>query len=162
MPGIFIYFTMAKNKSSNIPDYELLYIIPNKYSQDELNPIIEKIRQLIKDKEGNITFSEQWGKKKLAYPVKHFNHGYYNLVEFKMAGEGLAKVDRELRLMSEVLRHQIVKKEPTAGTIIEREKKTVSKLAQPVQPAPEKTAVKVDMKELDEKLDKILDSGDLL
>ncbi len=161
---------MAKNKTSEIPHYELLYIISNKYSENELAPIIDQVREIINDQEGNITFSEEWGKKRLAYPIKHFRYGYYNLVEFDLAGEKLTKVDRILRLANEILRHQIVNKKQKTVKTMEKEKKIAKKIAaekeREVKKEKEKIKAKskekVELKDLDEKLDKILETDDLL
>lgn len=159
---------MSKVKSSEIPHYELLYLISNKFSEDELAPIAEKISSAIKNNGGNITYSEEWGKKRLAYPIAGFRHGYYNLVEFDLTGENLEKVDRVIRMMSEILRHQVVKKRVKTKEEIERDKKIAEKIAakniesDKEQKEKEKDKDKVDLKDLDEKLDKILDTGDLL
>jgi len=159
---------MAKNKTSEIPHYELLYIVSNKYSENELAPIIDKVRKMINDQGGNITFSEEWGKKRLAYPIKHFRYGYYILIEFDLNGEKLAKVDRILRLANEILRHQIVNKKKKTAIKIEKEKKAakknVAKKEKEFAPAevPADKAKKVELKDLDEKLDKILETDDLL
>ena len=168
---------MAKNKSSEIPHYELLYIISNKYSENELKPIIDKVKKIISDQGGKITFTEEWGKKKLAYSIQHFNFGYYNLVEFDLIGEKLSSVDRTLRLDREILRHQIVNKKVKTEKEIEKEKEIAKKIdakkqqeikkAEKKEEKPEKKEKKekkekIDLKDLDKKLDKILDTDDLL
>lgn len=163
---------MAKNKTSKIPHYELLYIISNKYSENELGPIIDKIKKIINNNSGNITYTEEWGKKRLAYPIKHFRYGYYFLAEFDLSSENLAKVDMDLRMAGEILRHQIVNKKQKTAEEIEKEKKVAKKIAAKkekeltapdVRPSiPSDKKKKVELKDLDEKLDKILDTDDLL
>ena len=54
---------MAKNKKSVTPHYELLYIISNKFTEEEIKPIIEKVSKVITDNKGEITYTEDWGKK---------------------------------------------------------------------------------------------------
>jgi len=161
---------MSKVKSADIPHYELLYIISNKYSEDEVKPIVAKVDEIIKSRGGKITFKEDWGKKRFIYPIKGFRHGYYNLVEFDLAGAEVAKIDRALRLASEILRHQLVVKKVKSAAQIAEDKKIAAKItAKSLQE--EKTAKeqekakdkgKVDLKDLDEKLDKILETDDLL
>jgi len=159
---------MSRIKSSEIPHYELLYIISNKYSEDELGPIVDKVKNLIKENQGNITLSEEWGKKRLAYQIKSFYYGYYNLIEFDLAPDKLVKIDRMLRLMNEILRHQIVTKRIKTMAEIERDKKIAEKIAaksvteEKVAKEKVKTKEKVDLKDLDEKLKKILEAEDLL
>lgn len=161
---------MAKNKSGNIPHYELLYIVPNKYSEDELKPIFSKVNKLITDNEGKITYEEDWGTKKMTYSIKGFNHGYYHLVEFDASGEKVNKINHELRIDRDVLRHMIVSKAVVSEEEREAKKrkaekqmiKKVEEKAKQEEKPKENPKKKVDMKELDEKLDKILDTDDLL
>lgn len=157
---------MAKSKKVETPHYELLYIISNKYSEDELKPIIQKVGKIIKDNEGNITKTEEWGKKRLAYPIKHFNYGYYNLVEFDIEGGKTEKINRTLQMAREILRHQMVVKKVKTPAEIKKEKEISEKIATKAKEKEkleeEKIKGKVDLKDLDKKLDKILDTDDLL
>ncbi len=161
---------MSKTKSSEIPHYELLYIVSNKFSEDEVKPIAEKVTKIITDNGGKITLNQDWGKRRLAYAIKGFYHGYYQLVEFDLIGESLNKVDRSLRMSNEVLRHQIVAKKIKTPEEIEKEKKIAEKIA--AKNAEEeknenekekaKDKDKIDLKDLDDKLDKILDTDSII
>jgi len=166
---------MAKNKSNKVPHYEILYLISNKYTEEEVKPINEEVKKIITDNNGQITFIEEWGKRKLAYPIKHFNHGYYNLLECDLESSQVDKIDQALKLSNKILRHMIVVKvaktvEEVAKEkqlIIERQEKTRLKAEEKkkaVEPPvkEEETKKKVNLKDLDEKLDKILDTNDLL
>ncbi len=177
---------MSKVKSSDPPHYELLYLVSNKFSETEVKPIIEKVNSLITGNQGKITQSLELGKKRLAYAIKGFRFGYYNLVEFDMPGANLANVDHALRMMSEVLRQQIVLKQLKTEEQIKQDKRIAEKIAAKnlqaeklaqekntaKSPAPNKPAAisgakaadqdKVDLKDLDEKLDKILETDNLL
>ncbi len=161
---------MARAKTSEIPHYELLYIVSNKYTEDELAPIMDKTRKVISDNGGNITYSEEWGKKRFAYPIKHFQHGYYTLIEFDLDGDKLAEINRSFRMTSEILRYQIVRKQVKTAADIEQDKKIAAKIAAKATQEKEegekrkdkKDKQKVDLKELDKKLDKILEADDLL
>ena len=174
---------MSKVKSGETPHYELLYLISNKYSEEEIKPIAEKVNSLITNNQGKITQSVSLGKKRLAYPIKGFRFGYYNLVEFAMPGVSLINVGRALRLTSEILRQQVVSKELKTEEQIIQDRKIAEKIAarniKEEELAKEKTSArraapaadsavkaadkdKVDLKDLDEKLDKILETDNLL
>ena len=161
---------MSKVKSGETPHYELLYLISNKFSEDEVKPIIEKINSVITNNQGKITLAETLGKKRLAYPIKGFRYGYYILSEFDMVGENLINLDRALRMMNEVLRHQIVIKIVKTAEQIAQDKKIAEKIAartvkeekEVKEKIKETDREKVDLKDLDEKLDKILETNDLL
>ncbi len=88
----------------------MLYIIPNRFTEDEAGAIDGKVRKIIADKGGEINYGEDWGKKKLAYAIKGFNSGYYKLLEFDLWGKDLKEMDNSLKLSFEVLRHQIIRK----------------------------------------------------
>ena len=75
---------MSKVKSDKTPHYELLFIVPNKYTEEELKPILAKVRGVVEKNGGSITYNEEWGNKKMAYRIKGFTHGYYNLFEFDL------------------------------------------------------------------------------
>jgi small subunit ribosomal protein S6 len=165
---------MAKNKSAGTPHYELLYIISNKFSENELEPIVSKIAQLIAEGEGKITYDEDWGKRRLAYPIKTFTHGYYRLVEFDLTAVNLSRIERNLRMMPELIRHQIIKKEtkhanqPSAVLKEQQQPQPVVEMttakpikAEVVKPK-SKAKEKADLKELDEKLEKILENTDII
>ena len=67
---------MSRAKSSDIPHYELLCLFSNKFSESEVEPIRANVNKLITDNGGKITLEEYWGKRKLAYRVDGFRHGY--------------------------------------------------------------------------------------
>lgn len=151
---------MSKVKPSGNPRYELLYIISNEFSEDEVKPIAEKVNNLIKESQGDVVRSEEWGKKRLAYQIKKFNYGYYNLVEFNLPAVNLFKLERSIRLANDILRHQIVRKDPRkmAKARIIREVETIK----PVKEEKSEKEKRADLKDLDEKLDRILETSDLL
>lgn len=170
---------MSKTKNAGSTHYEALFIIPNKFTDDEAKVLAGKVEQIIVENGGTITHREYWGKKKLAYEIKRNAYGYYGLFEFDLEGKFLAKIDQTLRLSADVLRHQIVvKKAKTAEEIAkeqeirakidskkaeeEKEKEEKNKKASPsVMPAKAKDK-KVDLKDLDEKLEGILNADDLI
>ncbi len=163
---------MSKTKSSEIPHYELLYIISNQFSEDEAKKIADKTKQSIEKRGGKITLSEDWGKKRFAYPIKNFHYGYYELLEFDIPGEKLNEIERELRMSNEVLRHQVVNKKVKTAEEIAKQKKISQKIAARAaseeeaeivkEKEKEKDKDKIGLEDLDEKLDKILETDSLL
>jgi small subunit ribosomal protein S6 len=118
---------MAKNKSSRLPRYELLYIVSNKFTAEETEPIAQKIEDLITANNGTIVYRENWGKRRMSYPIKGFQFGYYRLVECDLAADKIAEVERFLRLSSDILRHQIVKRQPRTVEEILAAKEDIAK-----------------------------------
>jgi len=119
---------MSKSKKDTMPHYEMLYLISNQFSEDELAPVMDKVEKVITDNSGTITLKEDLGKKRLAYKIKQFRHGYYELLEFDAPADVLPKINNQLRLMSDILRHQILKTEPKTKEQLEKEAKVMSEL----------------------------------
>ena len=167
--------------------YELLYLVAASYSEEELNPIKTTIVDLISKYEGKITFEDNFGKKKLAYPVKKNTQGYYLIVEFDIDGEKLKDLNNEIKLTNEILRHVVIARKPgtdpatlsmsekiiTDGPRVRRKvnapRPTTSKPATTVT-SPQATEKKkeetkddskVKLDNLDEKLDELLE-GDIM
>lgn len=119
---------MSKTKTTEITHYEILFIVPNKFTDDEAKIVAGKIEKTITDNGGQIAYSEYWGKKKLAYEIKHNAYGYYGLFEFDLEGKLLAKIDQDLRLSTDVLRHQIIIKKKKTTAEISRDKEIRAKI----------------------------------
>lgn len=143
--------------------YELLYLVPGTYSEEELIPIKEKVKQLIEKHEGKITLEDSLGKKKLAYPIKQVRHGYYLLDELDLPGENLKKLERDLGLIPEVLRHQVIRKKLQAPSLIEitEEKIKKEKTREEKEEKKKTEKDKIKLEDLDQKLDEILE-GDIM
>jgi len=172
---------MSKTKTAGLSHYEILFIVPNKFTEEEAKTVTNSIEKVITDNDGKITLKEFWGKKRLAYEIKHNAFGYYGLFEFDLEGINLAKIDKALRLSTDVLRHQIVIKKTKTAEEIENEskikakidsKKASEKKAEESKNEKTKTSSeahvsktkdqRVDLKDLDEKLEGILNAKDLI
>lgn len=172
---------MSKTKAAGATHYEILFIIPNKFTEDEAKTLADKVGKVITENGGQITHTEYWGKKKLAYEIKHNAYGYYGLFEFDLEGNVLAVVDKNLRLSADVLRHQIVVKKAKSAEEIaraeairakidskkaatEKQEEKEKKTSTPATPAatPKTKDKRVDLKDLDEKLEGILNAKDLI
>lgn len=153
--------------------YELLYIVPTRFTEDELTPIKQKVRESIEQEGGKIFLDDSLGKKKLAYPIKKFHQGYYLLNHFELNGANLESLEKKLRLTDEIIRHIVVKYEPKTAMKIEKIKEGISdipkfrepedmpkKKEEPKEIKPE--AEKIKLEELDKKLDEILKTDNLL
>ena len=118
---------MAKNKSSQLPRYELLYVVSNKFTSEETEPIAQKVEDLITASDGNIVYRENWGKRRMSYPIKGFQFGYYRLLEFDLPADKIQEINRYLRLSNDILRHQIIKRQPRTVEEILAAKEEIAK-----------------------------------
>jgi small subunit ribosomal protein S6 len=91
--------------------YELLYIVPAKYTEVEVAGIMKKVVALVEKHGGKLVRHEDAGKLKFAYPIDHVRHGNYILAEFEAPTEAPKGLENDLRLgmTTEVLRFTLAK-----------------------------------------------------
>jgi len=91
--------------------YELLYIIPLKYTDEENNNIIKEVEDLLILHEAKIIKAIKLGKRKLAYKIKHINYGYYVVLQFDLENKGNLKLINQemlIKVNNNILRFQII------------------------------------------------------
>lgn len=91
--------------------YELLYIVPTTFTDEEVGTIEQKVAALITKVGATTDSTRRLGKFRLAYPIKNQRHGHYVLVMVTCEHGSVAKLDELLRITPEVLRHLIVRGE---------------------------------------------------
>ena len=89
-------------------DYELTVVIAPETSEEKLEASIESINRYVTSRGGTVQDVHKWGKRKLAYPIKHFIEGYYFLLQFKMKPRDGRELEHNLRISEEVLRHLLI------------------------------------------------------
>ena len=96
---------------SQLRDYELVLIINPEASEEAVNARIEHVSKLATGGGGAVSSINQWGKKKLAYPLKHFLEGNYVFAQFKMKPATSKELEANLKISEEVIRHLLIKVE---------------------------------------------------
>ena len=71
----------------------------------------DQIEQAITAREGSVTNTDFWGKRRFAYEINHMNEGYYSVVDFQGDTELINRLDRALSLSDTVVRHKILRRE---------------------------------------------------
>ena len=103
---------MSDNTSTQeelgLRDYELTVVIAPETSEEKLEASIENISRYVTVRGGTVPDVHKWGKRKLAYPIKHFIEGYYVLLQFKMKPQDGRELENNLRISEEVLRHLLI------------------------------------------------------
>ena len=98
-----------KAEDEKLRDYELVLIISPEVVDEALDTTIDKVSQFVTGKGGIISEVEQWGKRKLAYPIRHFVEGGYVLIQFKLKPTLTKEFEAKLGIFEEVLRHLLIK-----------------------------------------------------
>ncbi len=100
------------NEELFLQRYEMMYIIPTGFEEDEIKKIQGTIHSQIKDAGGLIISEQDMGRKKFAYPILHQTTGHYGLVEFDLEKKNYKPLETKFRLSDEILRYLIIKIEP--------------------------------------------------
>lgn len=92
--------------------YELTYLLPVGFTDTELNKLKAGIQALIEKHQGKVTATEEWGKNKLAYAIKHGGKMHAEAVYVHTVFTGdpgrVQALDRDMFLQPQVIRHLLV------------------------------------------------------
>ena len=89
--------------------YETIIIINPNLDETTTKATIEKFTNMINEN-GKVESTEEWGKKRLAYPISKQNEGYYVLINFSSNPEFIDELERVYNITDDVIKHIIVKK----------------------------------------------------
>ena len=87
--------------------YEVLYIINPNLGEEDTAALVEKFKALV-EANGTLTSIDEWGKRRLAYPVNDLMEGYYVLMTMDAKPEFPAELDRVYKITEGVLRSMII------------------------------------------------------
>ena len=91
-------------------NYEVVYIMDPALGEEAIAAMIEKFKTLV-ETQGTVAAIDDWGKRRLAYPINDLNEGYYVLMTFSAKPEFPRELDRILRITDGVMRSLIVCKD---------------------------------------------------
>jgi small subunit ribosomal protein S6 len=95
--------------------YETIYIVQPELGDEELKGLSTKVSEIISSMQGDFKRLEDWGVRKLAYPINKFGRGRYYYLRFDGDAPLIAELERRLRLDDKVIRYQSVKIESETG-----------------------------------------------
>ncbi len=93
-----------------MPQYELMFIAQPQLEEEPLNALVERVSRTITDLQGEVTQTDPWGKRRLAYPVKGFADGFYYLLQMQLPASAVREVENRLKLMEDVIRFLVIRK----------------------------------------------------
>ena len=83
--------------------YEVLYIIDPAQGEEGIAALVEKFKAMV-EAEGTLTNIDEWGKRRLAYPINDLPEGYYVLMNFETNPAFPAELERVMKITEGVLR----------------------------------------------------------
>ena len=95
---------------NNINKYETILVVDASLEEEKITALVEKFKSLISDA-GEIESVDEWGKRRLAYPIDDKNEGYYVLIHFSAQPDFPQELERIYRITDGILRDIIIKKE---------------------------------------------------
>lgn len=95
-------------------NYEAVVIFSLKNGEDKIAGLVEKFKALI-EANGTLDSVDEWGKRRLAYPINYENEGYYVLYTFESEPEFPAEFERVINITDNAVRTMVVKVEKTAA-----------------------------------------------
>jgi small subunit ribosomal protein S6 len=101
--------TTTVEVEDDLQDYELVVIFKTDLESSALETLTGNISQTITEKGGIISRVDTWGKRKLAYPIKHNLEGNYVLFKFQAEPAFNKTLENNLRIAEEVIRYLLVK-----------------------------------------------------
>jgi small subunit ribosomal protein S6 len=84
--------------------YEAVFIITPVLSDDQMKETVKKFEQFMLDKGCEIIHQENWGMRKLAYPIMKKSSGFYHLFEFKADGQFIKEFEIQLKRDEKIIR----------------------------------------------------------
>lgn len=96
-------------------DYEILYIVRPELDDEALQQAIASVNKLIETLGGVSQKTDVWGRRRLAYEVRHLREGQYVLTDFQIDPARVPEMESTLKISDTVFRHLVVRKpEPRA------------------------------------------------
>ena len=105
-------------------EYELIFIVHPELDEEGVASLTEKVKSWIDAAGGEVTHTDLWGRRKLAYPIRKQTEGSYVLLRALLPPQTTTELERELKLMEGVLRYLLVRAEtplPPSETLTKAE-----------------------------------------
>lgn len=100
--------------------YETVFILTPVLSEQQMTETVEKFKALLTEKGAEVLNEENWGMKKMAYPIQKKSTGFYTLIEFKAEPEVIERLEIAYRRDERVLRYLTVKLDKYAAQYAEK------------------------------------------
>ncbi|MEX2599258.1 MAG: 30S ribosomal protein S6 [Dehalococcoidia bacterium] len=91
--------------------YELVLILAPDVDEERLTGVMDRVKRVIGDHQGEVTSEDSWGRRKLAYKIGRFTEANYHLAHLQMEGEATQPLETALKLNEEVIRHLLIRED---------------------------------------------------
>jgi len=141
-------------------NYELTYLIPSDFSEEDLKNMSAKINSFIQEETGTLEKITKPFKKKLGYPIKKKEDSFLVSLNFSLDPDKLKSLGKKLKAENQILRYMILIKTPekiTAKKRLRKKPMISQRITEANKPLSRQSkAVKVELKEVDKKIEEML------
>lgn len=95
----------ASSSADGQRNYELMLVIKPEWTEEQLGTSTSNIGTFITGLGGTVDEVKPLGKRRLAYPIKHFNEGHYFLLHFKLKADKSPELETRLNISEEIIRY---------------------------------------------------------
>ncbi|MFQ5328453.1 MAG: 30S ribosomal protein S6 [Thermodesulfobacteriota bacterium] len=119
--------------------YELIFIVKPDVGEEVIQAAVQKVTGVVAASKGEMLTVDEWGKRKLAYPIQKCTEGYYLYLKFTTPPEAIKEIERQLKLNEQVIRYLTVKLDPRkmVAAVEENEAESEGESTEVVQPVAE-------------------------
>lgn len=107
--------TASATTSANprrLREYETIYILESNVDPDEADRVATRVKDIVSARNGHLLKIDNWGKRKLAYPIRKSSRGVFVFLKYLGFEDLVAEIERNLRLLDSVVRYQTVVMKP--------------------------------------------------
>lgn len=92
-------------------NYELMFIVSSELDEEALDNVLQRVQRFLESVNAEVASFKSWGLRRLAYTIRGQREGRYYLAHFTADPEAINELDRDLRIVEDILRHLIVRVE---------------------------------------------------
>lgn len=110
---------MSEAAKAELPprEYEVIYVLRPDISKEKSEAVAKRVEEVVAREGGTLTLVESWGRRPLAYEIQHYKRGAYVYINFLGNGALVTELERNFRLLDEVIRFQTVKLSDDPGEV---------------------------------------------
>jgi small subunit ribosomal protein S6 len=99
----------GRRHTAKVHKYEVAIIVRPEIEEEGQQAIVERLSQILTSDGGEVTQVDNWGRRRLAYPINKVTDGYYYFIQGQFSSSVLPELDRTARMSEDIVRHMVVR-----------------------------------------------------
>jgi small subunit ribosomal protein S6 len=92
--------------------YEMMLIVTDTIDEDAAHAVVDRAKDALSAQGASVLDEAWWGRRRLAHEIEKRDHGFYAILDFEATSEAVDEVERQLRILDDVVRFKTVRPEP--------------------------------------------------